>query len=457
MTMAPVNSQTAGTAGHSTTLEPASDRWFENILDASREPELLGRLRTEAWRRYRELPLPTRRSEEWRYTDIGWMAPEGYRCGSAAGDRGDGAGTALPASVQAVLDRSGERSGVCVLHDGVDIHCRLAPELESLGVRLSTIADAARDGGDFLSRYLCSSDVAAMEQKLWSLHVAALTGGYLLYVPAGVRLEHPVHVFHILDSGGSLAATHSLLIAAPGAEVSCVDEFISPDLDTPSLSLSGVEIFAEQNASVKYVSLQRYGRGIRHFSMQHIAAGRDARVGGYNVALGADVHRADVTSRLVGPGSQSDMLALWFGDRDRHVDHHTLQHHEADHARSDLLYKGALTDSAFSVFRGLIRVDPGAQLTDAYQTNRNLLLSEESRAISLPNLEIEADDVRCSHGATIGQTDAAQIFYLMSRGLDRARAEKLLVLGFFDEVLNRLPLEGIRERVREAIQERIGA
>ena len=150
------------------------------------------------------------------------------------------------------------------------------------------------------------------------------------------------------------------------------------------------------------------------------------------------------------------MLALWFGDADQRFDHHTLQNHAAAHARSDLLFKGALTGSARSVFRGLIRVAEGAQLTDAYQTNRNLLLSEDARAVTLPNLEIEADDVRCSHGATVGQVDEAQLFYLMSRGLARAEAERLLVLGFFDEVLERIPLEGVRERVRSAIERKIG-
>ena len=150
------------------------------------------------------------------------------------------------------------------------------------------------------------------------------------------------------------------------------------------------------------------------------------------------------------------MLALWFGDSEQHFDHHTLQHHAAPHAHSDLLFKGALTDEASSVFRGMIRVDEGAQLTDAYQTNRNLLLSEGSHATALPNLEIEADDVRCSHGATIGQVEHGQLFYLMSRGLTKQQAERLLVFGFFEEVLGRLPMVGVRQRVREAIEGKIG-
>ncbi len=151
------------------------------------------------------------------------------------------------------------------------------------------------------------------------------------------------------------------------------------------------------------------------------------------------------------------MLALWFGDRDQHFDHHTLQHHEAPSAYSDLLYKGALTAKSKSVFRGLIKVAEGAQLTDAYQTNRNLLLSPDASAVTLPSLEIRADDVRCSHGATVGQVDDTMLFYLMSRGLDREQAEHLLVFGFFDEVLERVPGEGVRSRIRESIEAKIQA
>jgi Fe-S cluster assembly protein SufD len=176
---------------------------------------------------------------------------------------------------------------------------------------------------------------------------------------------------------------------------------------------------------------------------------------GFNVTLGADLARADVTSHLEGPGARAEMLALWFGDRDQHFDHHTLQHHEAPSAYSDLLYKGALTARSNSVFRGLIKVAEGSQLTDAYQTNRNLLLSPDASAVTLPNLEIGADDVRCSHGATVGQVDEVMLFYLMSRGPSREQAERLLVFGFFDEVLERVPGDGVRSRIRDAIERKI--
>jgi Fe-S cluster assembly protein SufD len=399
--------------------------------------------------------MPTRKTEEWRYTDLRGLRPERFRPVGGSGRPTD-SGDDFPEPVRRVLAADQPRSGVLLQRGGTIQHLRLDEELAGKGVVFAPISEVAEGRPELLREFLFGSEVAEMERKLWSLHVALLSDGYMLYVPRDVVLADPVHAFHLLDEPGVVVSTHSLIIAEPGAELTCIDEFASPDLAGESLSLNGVEIFGAENAVVRYLALQRYGSGVTHFTMQHANTGRDATLKGLNVTLGADLARADVTSHLDGPGAESEMLALWFGDEDQHFDHHTLQHHAAPSARSDLLYKGALTGSASSVFRGLIRVDPGAQLTDAYQTNRNLLLSEEAKAVTLPNLEIGADDVRCSHGATVGQVDEVQLFYLMSRGLDRRGAERLLVLGFFHDVLSRVPAEGVRERILESIKEKIG-
>jgi Fe-S cluster assembly protein SufD len=218
-------------------------------------------------------------------------------------------------------------------------------------------------------------------------------------------------VIRWLSKADALLSTHSLIIVERGAEVTVIDEFVSDDLDGESLSLNGVEVFGGDGSLVNYLGLQRFGRGVKHFSMQHANTPRDCTLNSFNVTLGGSLSRCDITSHLEGPGSDSEMLALWFGDADQHFDYHTLQHHAAPNARSDLLFKGALTGSSESVFRGLIRVDVGAQQTDAYQTNRNLLLSPDAKATTLPSLEIAADDVKCSHGATVGQVDEHQLFY----------------------------------------------
>jgi Fe-S cluster assembly protein SufD len=419
------------------------------------EPTLLTRLRREGWKTFVDTPMPTRKAEEWRYTDLSTLEPESYVPVTCEGERLPV--ERLPEPVRAAMESDRDRAGVMVRHNGCLEHLRLDSALEAKGVVYAPLEEVADHRPDLLERFLFRSDVAPMEQKLWGLHAALLSGGYFLYVPAGVDVEHPVHAFRYLDQEGSVVSTHSLVVAEAGARVTCIDEYVSPDLERESLSLNGVEIFGADGATVSYLAVQQYGRGVKHFSMQHSNTGRDSTLNGFNVTLGADLARADVTSHLEGEGARSEMLALWFGDRNQHFDHHTLQHHEAPSAHSDLLYKGALTARSSSVFRGLIRVAEGAQLTDAYQTNRNLLLSPNASAVTLPNLEIGADDVRCSHGASVGQVDETMLFYLMSRGLTRKKAERLLVFGFFEEVLERVPGEGVRSRIRSSIETKIQA
>ena len=433
--------------------EAVSHGWdFGQFAGGLLEPATLTSARKTAWKRYSELPFPTSKVEEWRYTDIAKIDFDRLTPVMPGGEIDEG----LPRDVREVLARSGDRAGLVVHRDGRVVHIELDQELTDAGVVLCSLAEAAESHSGLLERALFGTRPSAAEEKLWTLHIALLSGGYLLHVPRDVELPAPIHAFRIVEQPGLIASTHSLIVAETGARVAVIDEFLSEDIDRQTVSLHGASVHGEDNSSIEYVALQRYGRGVNHFSTQHVIARRDSQVVTFNVALGADLSRADVTSRLVGQGSQSEMLALWFGDSDQHFDHNTLQHHAAPHAHSDLLFKGALTDDASSVFRGLIRVDVGAQLTDAYQTNRNLLLSKGSHATALPNLEIKADDVRCSHGATIGQVEDGQLFYLMSRGLTRRQAERLLVFGFFDEVLGRLPMAGVRERIREAIEEKIG-
>jgi Fe-S cluster assembly protein SufD len=431
------------------TIESALADWVRE----RREHESIAIRRREAWAEYLAEPMPDRKSEEWRYTDLRGLDPASFE--PVATDRA-GSFDDLPPAVAGLLASERDGSAVMVEWNGVVVHVRLDPSLAERGVVWAPIDEIAATRPEILEEHLFRSEVAPSERKLWALHVAALSSGYVLHVPAGVSLPRPAHAIRYLDAGGALVSSHSLIVAGDGAEVTCIDEYVSPDLAKPSLSLNGVEIYGSRNATVRYLALQRYGRGVKHFSMQHANTGRDSTLNGLNITLGADLARCDVSSHLQGPGAESEMLALWFGDGDQHFDHHTLQNHAAPHARSDLLFKGALTDRARSVFRGLIRVAKGAQLTDAYQTNRNLLLSDDAKATALPNLEIAADDVRCSHAATVGQVDEGQLFYLRSRGLPRADAERLLVLGFFDEVLERIPFEGTRERIRAAIEEKIG-
>ncbi|HKJ02643.1 MAG TPA: Fe-S cluster assembly protein SufD, partial [Longimicrobiales bacterium] len=264
-----------------------------------------------------------------------------------------------------------------------------------------------------------------------------------------------VRVTRWFSESGVAYFSRSLIVADTASQVSYVDEVLSDDFTAQTLTSSAVEVFAQDGAQVQFVAVQRLGKGGFYQSVQRTLAQRDSTLDTLNVALGGTTTRVDLNARLLGPGANSDMLGLYFGDDDQHFDFNTSQDHVAGNAGSDLLYKGALDGRSRAVFRGIIRVHKGAQGTDAYQTNRNLLLSPDARADSLPNLEIEADDVKCSHGATVGELDAEAKFYLMSRGMSRIQAERLVVLGFLGEVLNRLPLGGVGTKVTRVIQEKL--
>jgi len=264
-----------------------------------------------------------------------------------------------------------------------------------------------------------------------------------------------VRITRWLTESGAAYLSRVLIVAERDSQVSYVDEVLSDDFSAQTFTSTAVEVIARDGAQVQYVSVQRLGYGAFYQSVQRTLAGRDATLDTLNVALGASVSRVDLNARLLGPGANSDMLGLYFGDDNQHFDFNTSQDHVSPNTASDLLYKGALDGRSRGVFRGIIRVHRGAQKTDAYQTNRNLLLSPHARADSLPNLEIEADDVKCSHGATVGELDAEAKFYLMSRGLNRTQAERLVVMGFLGEVLARLPLGGVVEKVTRVIEEKL--
>ena len=419
------------------------------------DPQWLRELRYHAWDVYEKTPLPVTKLEEWRYTDLSkklHLAELAWPEKSECKDDFDACPKGLQETMLADHDASGHLWGI----DGQVIHVDLREELEAKGVVFMSLREAVKAHPELLQEHLAQEALPPEQGKFEALNAALWTDGILLHVPEGVHLDLPVRITRWIDQPGAAFFSRTLIVAEPGSRVSYVDEVISDDLDAHTLVSSAVEVIAKENAQVQYVSLQRLGRGAFYQSSQRTLARRDSTLDTLNVSMGATTTRVDLNARLLGPGANSDMLGLYFGDGNQHFDHNTSQDHVADNTASDLLYKGALDGGSRSVFRGVIRVHTGAQKSDAYQTNRNLLLSDEARADSLPNLEIEADDVRCSHGATVGQLDAESRFYLMSRGLSREQAERLVVLGFLGEVLSRLPLGGVVEKVTNVIEEKLG-
>ncbi len=422
---------------------------------SSDEPDWLRERRAAAWDVYERTPMPTTRLEQWRYTDLKKMLDlDAMTLSSAEAAPDDMEEWPVPLREAMALDRD-DASGHIVFIDGHVVHTDVDAALAEKGVVLLSLHQAIHERPELLEEYLATKAVPPDEGKFAALNAALWTDGVLLHVPRGVHLDRPIRVTRWFSESGVATFSRTLIVAEAASHVSYVDEMLSDAFETQSLISVAVEVLAGDGAQVQYVSIQRLGDGAFYQSVQRTLAQRDAKLDTLNVALGGSVTRVDLNARLLGPGANSDMLGLYFGDGNQHFDFNTSQDHVSREATSDLLYKGALDGSSRAIFRGIIRVHKGAQKTDAYQTNRNLLLSPHARADSLPNLEIEADDVKCSHGASVGELDGEAKFYLMSRGLTRTQAERLVVLGFLGEVLSRLPMGGVGKKVAHVIERKL--
>jgi Fe-S cluster assembly protein SufD len=436
---------------NSTATEAHTAAFNADALEARTEagPGWLRRWRRDALNTYESLPLPTTQLEEWRYTDPSKLKYDRVGLAGAA-EAGE-----LPAAQAAWIE--GRAASVRVMQAGTRIvRIDVDEALASRGVVVMDLEHAA-ETYDGIVREQLGRAVAPDSGKFAALNSAFWSAGVFIHVPRGVRIEQPIRILRYISEGGLAYFPRTLVVAGEGSSFGVVEEFDSPDFDAPTFSCGVVEVVANNAANVQYVALQRYGGNVHHISTQRTIAGRDANLDTLIVNLGGSVARVDLAASLEGPGSRSDMLGLYFARGKQHFDHNTRQDHRVAHAGSDLLYKGALADDSRAVFRGIIKVFPKAQRTDAYQTNRSLILSRSAEAVALPNLEIEADDVRCSHAATVGQLDEEELFYIMSRGVPRTEAERLVVFGFFGEVLDRLPLPGVVEELRTAIAERIAS
>ncbi len=406
--------------------------------------------------------MPTNRDEEWRRTDIRPLRLD--EISPIAEDAPPVAEPGqLPADLRESLADEGGRAGLLVQRNATSVYRELDPALAARGVVLMDLERAARELPDLFERHFMTEAVRPDDEKFAALHAAFWTGGALLYVPRGVKVDLPIHSVFWRDASGTAMFPHTLIVAEPDSEVTYVDQYASsvpPAEGADGAASQGfasgvVEILARPGARVRYVSLQEWGGDVWSFTSQRAVAGRDATVDSLVVAFGGRLSKSRVQTALVGPGASAKMLGLLFGADRQHFDFHTLQDHVAPHTTSDLLYKGALKDSARSVFSGLIKARKAAQKTDAVQTNRNLLLSNRSRADSIPNLEIEANDLRCTHAAVVAPVDEEQVFYLQARGLSRSAAIQMIVEGFFEPLLAQIPLPSIRERIRATVARKV--
>ena len=432
--------------------------WTERALARAterREPGWAIEHRRRAAALATALPFPSREDELWRRTDFRTLEAEltsldPHVMGPAARHLDD-----LPAGLLARLAGGAPSALVVQCGAGVTLE-QTHPELERQGVIVCSLERALREHADQLEHRF--GTMIDPDYDRWSaLGDALRSGGAFVYVPAGVEAALPVRLMQWLDGGGRLVAPHTVIVLEQGARITVIEEHASESADRPSLHLGATEVFVGDAAHLTFATHQDWARNVYHYSNQRARVGRDAELQWMQTLLGARMVKTNSYFDLAGPGGRAYVNGFMFGDARQHFHLHTLQRHLVDHCTSDLLIKGCLKDRARSVYQGLIQVAEDAQRTDAYQANRNLLLSDTARADSIPGLEILANDVRCTHGATIGTVDEEQMYYLQARGLHHAEAERLIVEGFFTPVLDRIPLESVREQLREAIQRKLGA
>jgi Fe-S cluster assembly protein SufD len=413
-------------------------------------PTFISELRTQAFEEYNALPIPSQETEEWRYTDLSEL-DLGFAAWTASGHAGNL--DEVPDEITAAVGVVGDRAGLQIQRNSEVLTTHLDPEVASRGVLLMDLDEAAQQHPDLVEPHLHAL-VPTSRTKFTAMHAAFRTGGTFLYVPPAVTVELPLQTLTYLDANGAAIFPHTLIVVGQDAEVTFIDRYASPELER-ALSVAVTEIYAGPASRVRYVSLQEWGEGVTHLGIVRTRLSRDVDFRSVAVGFGASLARAEAESVLAEPGGSSEMLGIFFADGTQHFDHRSEQEHVAPNCTSDLLYKGALRDSSRGVYSGWVHVRKEAQKTNAMQTSRNILLSEHAFARSIPNLEIEANDVRCGHAASVGPVEEEQLFYLMSRGIPRHEAERLIVFGFFNEVLERIPVAEVRDSVSHAIEQEL--
>ncbi|HUI08384.1 MAG TPA: Fe-S cluster assembly protein SufD [Verrucomicrobiae bacterium] len=395
---------------------------------ASGEPGWLKSQRLAAWRTFEKLPLPTKRDLEWQRFDLRGLK----------------------------LDQ------VSVPDDHATIAEKLAPlprELAARGVVFCDMQTAIVKHGDLVREYLGRNIAPDEPRKFAALHAALWRTGTFLYVPSGVKIPHPLEAIH--EFGGQAVAgfPHTLVVVEPGAEATLVQKFVGgPAVGSngvPSVHASGTELFVKEGAHLHYVSLQNFSPNVFDFTLKRAHVGRDAEIDWVLGMFGASFQRYDVECVMDGEGGTSFMYAVGVVDDHQQFGQFTKQHHRTGNTVSDLMFKNVLRDSAVTNYAGMIKVEKNANGTNAYQANRNLVLSDKVKCDTKPILEIESNQLRCTHGATVGRLEQQQLFYLRSRGLTEAQARDVLIEAFLDPVLARIRVDDVRNEFANLVHRKV--
>ena len=416
------------------------------ISRTAKEPAWLVNLREEAWAQHEQLPWPTSSDEIWRRTNVSLINPhEGFTLANGPGllQRVSLREEQLAAATQPLAD---ER--VLVHADGSWVSGDAPP-----GVRLSDLSSLTDAQSARIRQAIAANGLSPEERKFTSMTTALHRHGVVLEIADGAEVG-TIRLVRLTSTQPKTAVFPLTVIAVGrGGRATIIEEEIGVGAEAAPQVITGrIELLIEPSATVQYCRVQRWQPQAREFLLQRATLQEGAQLTMANINFGAAVSKTHVIAKLLGPQASSRVFGFVFGRGQQHIDFHSLQDHQSPRTTSDLLYKAALKDQSRTIYTGLIRIAKAANQTDAYQANHNLLLSQQAKAESIPMLEILADDVRCKHGATVGQVDEEQLFYLMARAVPRELAERLLVMGFVEPVIGEVPFEPLRQHLREELE-----
>ncbi|GAB4475108.1 MAG: Fe-S cluster assembly protein SufD [Anaerolineae bacterium] len=414
------------------------------------EPSWVLERRLAAWEIAEALPVPTTSEEPWRRTDLRVVH---WEDAVAPGTGAEGTLEIVPREMYRPLIGE-EQGGLLVFANGRLVHAELNPELPKQGVIFTDLATAIEQHADLVREHMLTDIVTPQEGKFAALHAALWTHGTFLYIPSGVHVALPLHSVEFV-SDHQTTGSHILAVLGENSSATYLHESASPTGERHLLHLGAIELLVGPDADLRFVRLQDWGENVISVEHQRGRVQQGGRLDWVVSEMGSRLSKVFTTLELDGNDTWGRISGLYFTHGEQHLDLDTQQNHHALRTTSDLLYKGGLRENSRTVWQGMIVVDPGAQQTDGYQVNRNIILDGNARSDSIPGLEIKADDVRCTHAAATGKLEEVEIFYLMSRGIPRTEAVKIVVQGFFDDVMQRIPFEEVRERIAQHIEQKL--
>jgi Fe-S cluster assembly protein SufD len=422
----------------------------ENLSARLDEPQWLRESRLAAWEVYEHLPMPGRSMEEWRRTDyraLDWQSAGGLL------DNPPADASMIPAASREPL-ADGAQGGFLAFVNGRLVQDERAEALAGQGVIFCDLLTACRDHEALVRPNLMTRAVKPGDGKFAALHAALWTHGAFVYVPRGAAAELPIHIVMYNDMPGATMG-HVLVVVEDAAQATVLVDYLSAETDAQSLYVGMTELLVGASANLRYVSLQDWDRGLFEFNHQRARVGRDGTLDWVLGTMGGRFSKSFIEVELDGQGANGRVSGMFFADHEQFFDLDTQQNHNAPLTTSDLLFKGAAKDTARTLWQGMIKSLPKMQKIDGFQACRNLVLDDDARMDAIPGLEIEADDVRCTHAATFGTLEEQPVFYLMSRGIPRNEAELMIAEGFFEELLERVPFERVQDRLRASLEAKI--